>query len=130
MSIRVLKHRLLFDASRKQLDQLAVDPDLNGSVWKDFSITVPVALGRHAAASSVLPADLTKESLACRSTLSQVHFGITLLISGGESELLDPVHLHKSVIKLVVLIGVAQQVAQEVESGALPDEDEVSSSIC
>lgn len=130
MSVRVLKHLLLFDASRKQLDQLAVDPDLNGSVWEDLSITVPVALGRHAATGSVLPADLTEESLACHSALSQVHFRITLLISRGESELLDPVHLHKRVIKLIVLIGVAQQVAQEVESGALPDEDEVSSSIC
>lgn len=73
---------------------------MNGSVGEDLSITVPVALGRHAATGSVLPADLTQESLACRSALSQVHFRITLLISGGESELLDPVHLHKSVIKL------------------------------
>lgn len=79
---------------------LCVLPDLNCSLWKDLSITVPVALGRHTATGSVLPADLTKETLASRSALSQVHFGITFLISGGESELLDPVHLHKRVIKL------------------------------
>lgn len=82
--------------------QGCVLPDLNCSVWKDLSITVPVALGRHTATCSVLSADLTEESLASRSalSLSQVHFGITLLMSGGESELLDPVHLHKRVIKL------------------------------
>lgn len=74
VSVQILKHRLLFDSSRKQLDQLAVDSDLNGSVWKDLSVTVPVALGRHAATGSVFPADLTEEVFASRPALSQVHF--------------------------------------------------------
>lgn len=84
------------------LDRDSVLPDLNCSVWKDLSVTVPVALGRDAATCSVLSADLTEESLASRSvlSLSQVHFRITLLMSGGEPELPDTVHLHKRVIKL------------------------------
>lgn len=37
---------LFLDTTGKQLDQLALDIDLNGSVMQDLPITVPAAAGR------------------------------------------------------------------------------------
>lgn len=111
----------LLDSAGKEPDQLAVDPDLDGRAIENLPVTVPGAAGGGAAARRVVAAELPKPLLpAPLDAAVLVPCGL-----GHKLELLDAIDFNESEVELVPLVGVPDKEPQEVEPGALPDEDEV-----